>query len=359
MHKYIIYIVVKKTLFLLVFIAMCFSCSNETVIGQEPEMNHSSSVYEPDYGYYRLGLSLDSLNMVYKDSAVVTRGSMANYFLIRAADTAGRHAGGAIGSWIGSAVGAALANPVTAVGGYLGGRMAGRFIGGCAASYIAMRVLENALVATNTLGDGLVFPNPNNDYVMINGGLVIQNPGFSYGKIHNDVMLDVVGNVDSILKGNQVYYDGDINVTTIMPQLDYEEMYTDCINSLKENGVYDDTLFNDPNYKKFIIDFSIKAADLVKQCINGEISEDDLFDIEALLLSKECKVDSNEVKIFKTFGRDIAKGCGDLSVPQVKNYARDLNKVILASPLPDSLKMEVVGVADIVVNSTICWTDKK
>lgn len=349
----------KKVLFLLVFIAMCFSCSNEAVVGQEPEMNHSSSAYEPDYGYYRLGLSLDSLNMVYKDSAVVTRGGMANYFLVRAADTAGRHAGGAIGSWIGSAVGAAMANPVTAVSGYLGGRMAGRFIGGCAASYIAMRVLENSLVATNTFGDGLAVPYPNKDYVMISGGLVIQNPGFSYGKIHNGVMFDVVGNADSLLKRSQVYYTGDIKVTTTIPQLNYDEMYTDCLNSLKENGVYDDTLFNDPSYKKFIIDFSIKAADLVKQCINGEISEDDLFDREALLLSKECKVDSNEVKIFKTFGRDIAKGCGNLSVSQVKNYARDLNNVILASPLPDSLKVEVAGVADIVVNSTICWTDKK
>ena len=338
---------------------MCFSCSNEAVVSHEPEYRNPSDVYEPDYGYYRLGLSLDSLNTVYKDSVILTRGRMSNYILARAADAAGRHAGGAIGSWIGSAVGAAMANPMAAVGGYLGGRMAGRFIGGCAASYIAMRLLENSLAATNTSGDGLAVPYPNKDYVIMNGELGIQNPELSYGKIHNDVMFDVVSNVDSILNGNLTHIAGDIRVPTTTPQLDYDEMYSDCIKSLKENGVYDDTIFNDPEYKKFIIDFSINMADLVMQCANGEITEDELYDKESLVLLQECKVDSDEVKIFNTIGKYVAKGCGDLSIPQVKNYARDLNNVILASPLPDSLKMEVAGVADIVVNSTICWTDKK
>ena len=345
------YGLMKKLFFFAIVVATTWSfvaCTSEIYVNgnRESTLHETESECGETAALIAFNASLDSLNNVYADSIIATRRTFGNYLMSVAADAAGQHAGGAIGSWIGAGLGGAFGNPVTAVGGYVGGRFLGQYVGAALASYLAERYLP-----------GGSFVSPNGGGVLIDGGMGTAWGAGSFGITHNNAMQDIFNHrlgIDADSLGSQTEtWDAP---TLAMLVAEAENSYDICVESLKGQGIDGDSLYNDPEFKSHVISFALKSAELARQCYDGQITRDELFDKEAVLLRENCGVAEDEIVAYTTYGKDIALACGGLTVPQLKNYATDLNAVIQAAPVSDSVKAQVAGVADIIVNSTICWT---
>ena len=113
----------KGFLYLLVVAFLLVSCrnANEDFVNQ----NDATLVSVPPQltEMDKVNLKIDSLNHLYSDSLVITRGrGLGDGILHRVVDGVGAVIGSWVGKTVGSAVGTAMSNPVVAVGGYLVGR---------------------------------------------------------------------------------------------------------------------------------------------------------------------------------------------------------------------------------------------
>lgn len=332
----------KKNLFLLCvctfFVFTFYSCSvneDDTVsIEQNSQYEHSAC-----YGEFML--SVDSLNSLYLSGVTYnpTRGLgryVRNNFSETIADNAGRLIGGYLGKNIGCVVGGITGSPIGAIGGFVVGRWAGRIIGSVVASYGASCLFfspqRGNLDGSDYIATAYYLPE------------YCETADDSIGYYHNLVM-------SKLSEHRELYVDDSGN-------LDFDLIYDDCVRILKENGVYNEDVSQDADFKKDVISYAEENVALSKEFQSGNISKE-LFQTKLVESVKSRGLSEVEVVAFSDFAMKITDTCVELPLNKKLEYADGLNNAILNSSMDDEMKEELRSTTNMVVNSSICSEEIK
>lgn len=342
----------KKKLLSIVILAIfsiaMTSCSQEE--GYTTDSITKNAYLPASYPQKAFWASLDSLNAIYgaaqQGTIGTTRGT--NLTTVRTdelttfkknnciggkiADQLGKVAGGWCGKWAGGALGSLTGNPALTVFGVWGGRRVGQVAGAIICSYLAQKYLCNksgmsAKIAQLNLDTSIYV---NND---------------SMGIVHNKIM--------NLLTKNDSRY------TLPNKGINYELIYTDCINLLKQEGIYNDTIANDRNYRLDLISFCKETAPLVTSCYEGKISGNDLLENGSKSLKQELKVSDKDIEELKRVcSSTINASSSSKSSQNINQYSNALSTVIKNSnELNVKEKEELSSTASVAINSSIYWNN--
>lgn len=260
------------------------------------------------------------------------------------ADAGGSVVGGWVGKHLGTMAGASLGNPVTVAVGYAGGRWLGRKIGGVLASYAYDAVKGYAAwklasyfykaPACQVKSDSLQYYIPSRDIVSSSDSL---------GYIHNMIM-------DSLCMQNEKYYSES--------GIDYILIYNDCLGYLKNYGNYDETVVNDTTFRNTVINYAKDIAELAISADNNEITYETFCD-KTIEKQQEYGLSKEVTSIFRDYTVKISETCDKLSVEQQRKYADELYYAIDNSELSEMQKEEISSSTNMVINSSLFWTQKK
>jgi hypothetical protein len=272
--------------------------------------------------------SVDSLNNTFPIVRDNSRFSISKSLLVVAADAGGSWAGKRIGSWAGGAIGSITANPFGTIIGYIGGGKAGSYIGEHLASMIASYYLEYV-----PSKDALAYSS-----CAINvGDTELED---SVGYIHNYAVLQLYQNMDKYIVGDT--------------ELDYDLLLNDCIDVYKSFGIYEPELETNTELRQAIIEYACQLKDISKNC--GDINTgEDIVTKQVQLLQDFYDVPADDLVIYKEFGTKVLDQCSVMTNSQILDYSEALNEVISDSQLSASEKEEASQVAQIIVNSSVCW----
>lgn len=261
------------------------------------------------------------------------------------ADQIGKVAGGYGGKWLGGAAGAALTeNPL----GYFAGKKLGQFVGRHVGAIVASKFAE-FLNNNNTSNKPAIEPGQRVDGNIEIGGS-IGFPGVrpskpttsedSIGIIHNKVMTKLSQNSSKYKTG------GNINVNL---------MYTDCVNYLKQEGIYNDTIANDLEYRKSIINIVKEMGNYSVDCYNGKISGNEVLDKGITLLKSKYNISDEEAETIKRLSISTTNTATGMSQTQAQDYADAVSFAIQNSNISPEQKVFVSSYVYLTVSSSLYW----
>lgn len=307
------------------------SCKDDddTYNTHQVQTNNDPNIRETE-AYIAFIDAIDSLNLEY--SGAKTRGSFRSGFGVTLADETGRYLGGYIGRYVGGAIGSLTGTPVGTVAGCLIGQKVGPVLCNAIASGIAAKVLSDE-VAQKT------YDVPETKYCDVFLDITDEIID-SLGYYHNECMV-------MLNKKSGEYGSGS--------NLNLDKLYDDVVKYYKSVGIYESELETNILLKKAILEEVEKICKPAVRYEIGEISENELIDINVDYLTNEINCTDDNVAIFKDFSCKLALKCADLNEDELKEYACDVNQVILDSSVPEEVKEELILSAESIVNSSLCW----
>lgn len=260
------------------------------------------------------------------------------------ADQVGRFAGGLGGKWAGGIVGGALTeNPAGLWLGKTIGKQVGKYVGGIVSSYLADIYNNHNNVAVN----------PNIPGQAPTGGLwpdKLPSPGVapstpttsedSIGIIHNKIMAKLTANKSKYIKNN--------NINT-------NQIYLDCVQYLKQEGIYNDTISYDLEYRRSVIDYALKVASDAVECYNGKISGNDVLDRGIKLLKEKYSITEDEALTIKRLCLSVTDTATGMSLEQAQDYTDCLNAVIIDSDMSTEQKANMSSFVNLAISSSLYW----
>lgn len=166
----------------------------------------------------------------------------------------------------------------------------------------------------------------------------------SIGYIHNKIMNKLTSNRNKYIKN------GNIN---------YNLMYTDCIAFLKEEGIYNDTITYDLQYRNNVIDFATKVADNSLACYDGHISGKEVLDKGIVLLKQKYNITDEEAQDLEKLSYSVTQTAWGMNQVQAQNYLDDMNAVITNSNLAPQRKERMTTLVNLTINSGMFWDSLK
>lgn len=333
----------KKVFNFIVFAILCIcftACSTQEM--ETPTQTASIGTTSTPRNKQDFWNALDSLNLTYASSATITTRTQLrpviggelttikinNFTGGKVEDQLGKVAGGWCGKWAGGALGSLSGNPAFTVFGVWAGRRVGQITGAILCSYIAEKYLceKKSLSLKN-------FANLNPV-----GNVYVNND--SMGVIHNNIMHKLTQ--QSSKYGNS--------------NADYEEIFKDCINLLKQEGIYNDTIATDTKYRKDIIEYCKEIAPLVASCYEGKISGNYLLDSGANSLQQKFNVSDEDIAELKKLSTSVTNTSYKKSSNDINRYANSLSTVIKNSKeLNEDEKNNISSLTSIAINSSMYW----
>lgn len=261
------------------------------------------------------------------------------------ADQVGRVAGGLGGKWVGATVGGVLTeNPAGVWLGRTVGKQVGKYVGGIVASYLADIYNNHSNVTVNpsipgqpSIGGGLwpdKLPSP---------GVAPSTPTTcedSIGIIHNKIMAKLTANKSKYIKNN--------NINT-------NQIYLDCVQYLKQEGIYNDTISYDQDYRKSVIDYALNVASEADDCYNGKISGNEVLDRAINLLKEKYSITEDEALTIKHLCLSVTETATGMSLEQAQDYTDGLNAVIINSDMPKEQKANISSFVNLAISSSLYW----
>lgn len=292
--------------------------------------------------------SLDSLNAIYGSSQEAATFSRAtnlvpvrtdelttfkknNFIGGKIADQLGKVAGGWCGKWAGGTLGSLTGNPAFTVFGVWCGRRVGQVAGAIICSYVAQKYLCNKSGMSAKIA-----------HINLNTSIYVNND--SMGVIHNKIM--------NILTQKDSRYS--------LPNkgIDYELIYTDCIKLLKKEGIYNDTIANDIDYRLDVISYCKDIAPLVSSCYEGKISGQNILDNGSNTLKQKFNVSEEDIQELKKVCSSTINASNKRNAPQINNYSNALSALIKNSnELNEKEKAELSSSASVGINSSLYWNN--
>lgn len=325
------YLLIVSVLF--AFISASCSKNEDDIVLPE-----TSSLYEPSCDYKNFMSSIDSLNNLYLSNVSISQSrGLGNYISNRitenVADNAGRLVGGFLGKHIGCFIGGIAGSPVGAIGGYVVGRWAGRIVGSVVASYgISCYFLYQSRAGGSSGQKDSIDVKA---YLPKDCEIVDDSIGYYHNLVmqklseHPDLYVDEYGNPNCSL------------------------IYDDCVRILKENGIYNEEVSQNLDFKKDVISYINDNIALSKDFLTDKISKD-LYNTELINGIKSRGVPDEEVAVFADFAIKITETCVQLPIDEKIEYADELNDAISNSTMDAELKEELRSTTNMVVNSSIC-----
>lgn len=327
------------------FIFGCTSCSEE--VSNIPSTSYTKVETSPAPVKDFLS-SLDSLNTCYNSIWSNTRGNITsknndlekletnNMLSKKIADYIGGIAGGYGGKWLGTALGATSRNPyVTTMGGWLG-KQVGAALGAVVFSFLAKE-------ETTTPPSKGTLLNPTNSVIISSN--FQPTPVDSIGKLHNFVM-------DKLSSNGAKYKNSNGNI-------DYDLIYSDCVNYLKDQGVYNDTVANDVDYRNNILTVAKEVENIEKSCYAGNISADMMLDECSALLQQHYGISEEDIADIKSMATSMLSTCSGMENAQIESYSADVSTLIQNSNMSSSKKEEVSTSVNVIINSNIYWDNQR
>lgn len=309
---------------MILFVASCSSNSQYDSVNTEPITNSESLSVDDQIAVSELIDSINHLNIKYP--SMVSRGGFWSGGFVGLADMAGSAAGGAIGGWAGGAIGSA-GGPGGAIVGHLVGRKVGPFVCCFLASGVAQMICH---VQRKTPDYDIIHKKFELIYVISDND--------SIGYFHNEMMGKIAN--------NRARYEQS-------GTLNYNLMYQDITNYLREKGQYDDALDNP--LVKFQIINKIKGICEISKKYESEPISEDFIDAQCEYLKTECNMTDSDIKLYKDFTVALYNKCSSLPDAQVENYSKELNQTIKNSKVSESVKERLEKTADLTINSSLCW----
>lgn len=327
-----------------VFALLLASCSTESI--ENPSLVTSKEPLTTTNGQTpleRFYESLDSLNANYSSGSLLSRAPILdnnnnldkvepnNRMSTKTADYIGKIAGGYGGKWIGRMGGAATGIPGMSFVGGFAGRYIGGIVGSTLFSYLAGKCGNIVSVDDSKMEvTGVLIPSDINPI-----------SGDSIGILHNYLMSQLNANKDKYNQPN-----GGIN---------YGLIYADCVELLKDEGIYNDTIANDVEYRNNIINMAKEISAIANSCYGGQISINTMIDKSATLLKSDFNVDDEDIAELKSMTEEILPTCSGMETEEVISYAKDISTLIQKSDMTPSEKQEISSSASLIISSSLYW----
>lgn len=336
MKKNVLFMIAILTI-LCVCISSCTTQDNEAI--SRSALDATSSVVNKQNFWH----TFDSINTAYSntnamiatrvDSKPVITGELTtikqkNFIGGKVADQLGKVAGGWCGKWAGGALGSLTGNPAITVFGVWSGRRVGQVAGAIVCSYLAEKYLcEKKGYSLTTFS----ILNPIGD-IYINED--------SMGVVHNKIL-------SKLTKQSNKYGTTNIN---------YDLIYNDCIQLLKEEGIYNDTIATDSVYRKDLIGYCKEVSQLATSCYEGKISGEELLDTGANSLKEEFNVCDEDITELKNMCTSITNTSNKKNCQEMQNYANALSAAIKnANGLNKNEKANISSFVSVAMSSSAYW----
>lgn len=301
----------------------------------------------PTSGFDGFMASVDSLNNVYllqsRSNAVVsadggdftqvTDERMTKNKVVSYAD----QAGAVVGCVAGWGVGAAIGTPAGNIGAAIMGGLCGD-LGRIVYSHLYSAVAKLAL--------GYMVVNPK-----FNSAFMSQPHTSEYA------YLDSIGVRHNRLMQNMTKYDKKYMNMNLNNRVLLNQFYADFIREL--NAVYPEVggFKISLEEKERILESCTSVIAIGKKCVDNNESKSVFVNEVSNIMIKKYGVPQEKVRVFKDFAVSVSDQMEKIDGEVVNAYAKDLSKAIQKSALDESEKADVVGMAQISVNSNICWKE--
>lgn len=294
------------------------------------------------YATRQINTRTNDNNTVYQKEFIVVK--KENLIGGKIADCIGKIAGYYAGRWAGGKIGSLISKNKAYV---KNGKIIGSIVGGEVGS-ITASALANIFIPLDekkgSIGSGY---HPINPGTNLDGKTIIgitpskpETIEDSIGYIHNKIMKILVNNKKKYTQGNNYNYD---------------LIYTDCNNYLKNEGMFNDTVAYDLQYRKDIIDCAINAAKSSFSCYNGQISGKEVLDNGINLFKKKYDISNEDAQDIKEFCTSSISTATGLKPSQAQSYMDDTYKLINSSSLPVEEKCAVASFINFAINTTLYW----
>lgn len=328
------------SMFFFLSITSCSQSSDLSVIEKDDFMSVNN--------YNKFLNTVDSINAKYLLGSTTTRGKDLQHYihdkkLDKVADAGGSIVGGWIGKNVGLTLGYVTGNPVVGAVGYWGGRWVGRAVGSFTASFIAYKYsgsiyhkIFHSPQRANDISMAVCDTVPSFVYSASNETPSLED---SLGYIHNQVMEALMLQEDKyVVNGN----------------IDYEQIYNDCVTLAKQYGIENDTITGSQEYKNAVLDYAKKMAQLTYEACVDTAKYENFYNKAAETLER-AKIPEETVSLFKDYVVKVSKTCDNLTEAQQKEYAKELFDAIENSELQKEAKEEVTSTTNVLINSSIYW----
>lgn len=327
------------------------SCANDVTTNSVEMPNQTLSGYGRNEDINSFMSSIDSLNLSYmqetRTSSTTAEGFndfqktyLNNNYSKIIADAGGYVVGRLTGKYIGGALGSLTGNPMGTIGGYILGLKFGGLVMSRLCSYVAYRITDKGHYVTKNDIQGL----EKNSFIV-------------KSDINKNSIVDSIGILHNIGMNNMIEKNTKYTLSNNM--LDYETMFNDCVNELKETGLYDKDIATNPQFKAEAIRMAQESATIANACYNGNISADEMYNKIIQLAQTFKGVEEEDIKPLIEFGKKVNKTCTSLSPSQLETYTNDLSNVIQGSNASSEFKSEVSSTANIILNSSYYWEKLK
>lgn len=326
-------------IFYALFSICMLSCTNEIVTD-----NVGSSLNQEDVNKAFLA-SVDSLNLAFDSISTNSRANELNNadFLkpyvnnstsVVLADAAGAIAGKIWGPKVGALIGSTTGNPWGTIAGGLIGRRYGSAIFSTVCSFVAERcsASSNDDKGLKITEAPTVFVPNQKEFLTLEDSL---------GYLHNQVMFIMSNNNKSYKLSNNA--------------INYNLIYDDCVENLKQLGYYDSQLSSDSEFRHYVTSRAESIAKLTKSCYWGRVSANEMLDCCNYIVKQIPGNNTQETDICFDVVKKVIVANRRKSIEDMRNYATELSKLIQDSRLSSSTKDNVSTAATITLNSSICW----
>ena len=160
----------------------------------------------------------------------------------------------------------------------------------------------------------------------------------SIGYVHNKVM--------EVLSSQTEKYISEAGIN-------YDLIYSDCVNLLKEHGISNDTITTDATFKEEVIQNAKEMAGL-QNAVTDEDSYNTFRD-SMITQVKGCGAPNETVSLFSDYILKVSDVCEKLSDEQQVQYANELFKAIDKSWMTNEQKEEAASSTNVLINSSMYW----
>lgn len=335
----------KKVIFLasLLVLFIASSCSN--YMDNEQINSSNEKISTANNGYEHFISTVDSINVKYASVGQSGTRGFLHYTITKkgekVVDTGGSIVGGWVGKHFGTAVGASFGNPVTAALGYAAGRYVGRAVGGVLASYCChvFACYAATKIFRAKAKDGILgFADTTMCYIPERNE---PDKTDSIGYVHNKVMETLSSQTEKYISEAGINYD---------------IIYRDCVNLLKEYGISNDTITTDTTFKEKVIQNAKDMAGL-QNAVTDEDSYNAFRD-SMIRQVKGCGAPDETVSLFSDYILKVSDVCEKLSDEQQVQYANELFKAIDKSWMTNEQKEEAASSTNVLINSSMYWNQE-
>ncbi len=384
----------KKVLILLVILSgfIICSCSDDNSILSE-NVNQPQSIQNNNVrNLKKVFNDLETLNSAYSHKA--SRGWQPNYPKIcrdkvDLADMLGEKCGNYLGRWAGTAIGSSTAGPLGACIGHVWGWRIGGVIGHIGASAVVKKYFNCAGLAMKVPNAELLFNNdirvasaitewaelelaaPDNNE-KVDDDRVIDDGKFVglYSFTPDDIINDGIHNESGW--GYMPLILNDIEACDSLGYYHNEVMITfekDDVNYIKDGQPDIDKIYNyiawymrDKNMDTYALTenimFKNKALSFYEDVINLAMMEYNSFDeyVEVqCTYMKNMGLSDEEILMYKEFDVEVARTCMDLTDIEIKNYAIQLNDILMNADVTSTQRVDLARGAQAAINSVLFW----